>query len=134
MNMIPPQGKPRQRTPSQRGTPAEKSYYEWIGKGATCCLTNYPAFEIAHTGKKHMALKSPLNTLLPIRLELHKIEERVRDTFWEQVGFSDYAIWAIDLYQCYKSGGEPMDVLQDMQRQADRTIIADMLTNPNNFK
>jgi hypothetical protein len=135
MNMIPPQGELRQRVKSQRFTPEERAYFAWLGwqNDGECCLTGYPAFEIAHTGPKAMGLKSPLNTCLPIRCELHLLEERRRLTFWEQVGFPDHLQWAADLYECHKANGNPMDVLQDMHRQADRVIIADMLRNPNNF-
>lgn len=134
MNRVLPQGEVRQRIPSERFTPQEKRYYKWLHEGGgECCLTAQPKFEIAHTGKKHGPMKAPLNTCLPIIRGLHIIEERMRLIFWEQVGFPDYLDWAERLHDCHIEGGHPMDVLQEMQRQADRTIIADMLTDPNGF-
>ena len=125
------------KTPSQRHTPEERAFNRWLHSGGTCCLTDYPYFHIAHTGGlpegKGMGVKSWLGTGLPLRFELHLIEERTRETFWEQVGFADYLKWAEKLYDCHNAGGDPQDILQDMHRQADRTIIADMLTSPNNF-
>lgn len=133
MSIIRPQGELRQREKTKRFTPEEKAYFKWLHEHACCCLTGYPLFDIAHTGKKAMALKAPLPTCLPLRRELHLIEERARGRFWEQVGLPDHIQWANRLYRAYESGEMPMGTISGMLRQADRTIIADMLTNANNF-
>lgn len=137
MNRLVLPGELRQRQKSTRFTPAERAFNKWLHTEGTCCLTDYPQFHIAHVGGlsegKGMSEKSFLGTALPLRFELHLLEERTRLTFWEQVGFPDYLKWAADLYEVHKEGGHPQDILQDMHRQADRSIISDMLTNPNDF-
>lgn len=133
MSRMEPVGTLRQRQPSKRFTPEERKFNRWLHNGGECCLTAQPVFDIAHTGDKAMAMKAPLDTCLPLIRGLHMIEERARARFWEQVGVPDYLDWAKMLFASFEDGCDPMDVISEIQRQADREIIADMLTDPNQF-
>ena len=128
MNQITPQQPPRQRMAKVRGTPLEKRYYAWLHRECVCCLTQYPVFQIAHTGPKFaMSRKGPLRSCLPLRFELHIIEEAGRKAFWERVGIPDHLDWADRLYEIFKSDQDPRDLLMDMHDKANLFEVAAML-------
>lgn len=120
------------KSPNLRGTTLEKRYFRWMHDNVSCVLTGYRPFEIAHTGGllegKGMARKSALWTCLPIRRELHLIEERNRREFWERVGFPDHLDWAARLYDIFEKHDDPLSLLMDMQDRASRGEIIRMLT------
>ena len=116
-----------QKAEPYRFTPEERAYFKWLHQTCLCCLTGYPVFELAHTGRKHMALKSHPSTVLPIRHELHLYEERNRALFWREVNIPDYKDWALRLYEIWEKREDPMGLLLDMQDKANKHFIAQIL-------
>jgi hypothetical protein len=124
---ITPRGPLGQKPPKERFTPLERRYYAWLHSNCVCCLTAYPELHIAHTGKKAMGKKAPLKTCLPIRYELHLVEEKRREWFWEQVGITDYLDWAVRLYDIFEGDDDPRTLLADMFAKSNKTALAAML-------
>lgn len=122
---------PKSKDRSQRFTAAERNYFAWMHRECTCCLTGYPEFEIAHTGGlsegKGTSRKSWLNTCLPIRKELHLVEERNRSEFWSRAGFEDHLAWADRLHEIYTTEQDPNDLVADMQDLANRDWLVECL-------
>lgn len=116
-----------QKATNYRFTPLERRYYAWLHDKCRCVLTGYTFVEIAHTGKKSMALKAPISTCLPIRPELHLIEERQRAEFWKAVGFPDHIEWAERLFDIFEARDCPEALLMDMNERANIVAIANML-------
>ena len=111
----------------ERFTPEESAYNTWIHAHCTCCITGHPWFEIAHTGRKYMSLKSPLDTCLPLIKQLHMIEEGSRLTFWNDVGLPDYAKYAKRLFAAFKAGESPDMILQEMHGRINQQYVATLL-------
>lgn len=132
MSMVTPRPLLGQKVKSLRHTGIERRYYKWLHDNCCCVLTGYKPFDIAHTGGlsqgKGMATKAALHTCLPLRRELHLIEERSRKDFWAQVGLPDHLAWAERLYDNFETGDDPTTLLLDMQEQANRSVIASMLS------
>ncbi len=120
-----------QKTPQTRFTPEERRYYAWLHAECTCCLTDWPEFHIAHTGNwvdgKGMSIKSGLHTCLPLRFELHLVEEKNRGEFWHHAGINCHLDWARRLHEIYLSGQDPRDLLADMQAKANREYLVGIL-------
>lgn len=120
-----------QKTPNLRGTTLEKRYNRWLHDNCSCVLTGYRPFEIAHTGGlsegKGMGRKSALHTCLPLRKELHLIEEKSRETFWAEVGFPDHLAWAERLYDIFEAHDDPMALLMDMHERTNIIAVTEML-------
>ena len=111
----------------ERFTDLEKAFYAWLHEFCTCCITGQPWFEIAHTGRKYMSLKSPLDTCLPLIKPLHMIEEGSRLTFWNDVGLPDYAKYAKRLFAAFKDGESPEMILQEMHGRINQQYVATLL-------
>lgn len=122
---------PRQKQPNLRGTLIDKRYNAWMHLNCVCCLTGYTVFENAHTGGvaegKGMGRKAPVWTILPLRKELHMIEESARDKFWAAVGFPDHLDWAKKFFEYFEAGFEPDPLLLAMNRIADKPVLISML-------
>lgn len=124
-----PQGAMGLKQPNLRFTNAERQFFTWAHDNCVCCLTGQPEFQMAHTGRKYTALKSPPWTCLPITHQLHLAEERDRKGFWEGVGFPDHLIWAERLWDHFTTGQNPTALLMDMRDRANKDFIVSILEN-----
>ncbi|MEO0343060.1 MAG: hypothetical protein AAF198_06440 [Pseudomonadota bacterium] len=131
MNVILP------KSSNYRGTDLEKQVYSFHHEFGSCCLTGFTRFELAHVSGvedgKGTGRKGPLHLILPLRKELHMIEEMGRNWFWRTVGI-DYGEggrkdYARILYDCIEAREviQYKNVLYDIQSKANRTFIIDCL-------
>lgn len=129
MNDLSNRGALGQKQIKERFTPLEGRYYAWLHLNGMCCLTGYKPFEIAHTGKKHTAMKAPLRTCLLLRKELHMLQEKYRAEFWDGAGFpdSDRFDWSIRLFEMFEKNEDPTPLLMDMAGRANRDYLMEVL-------
>ena len=127
---------PRQKQTTLRGTSLEADYYEWLRQPMVgqCCLTGSPHFDLAHTAHgvaegKGMSRKGPLQSVLPLRRELHMIEESKGARFWEFVELPDYRVWAERLFEHFEQRLDPTEIFQDMQELSRRNHVRELLLN-----
>ena len=116
-----------------RGHSVEMRYMSWLHNHGTCCLSGRIDIEIAHTGGlaqgKGLGRKANLSTCLPLSRPLHHAEERSRAEFWTRAGFpnNQHLDFAERLYDLFETNQPPADLFADMQAQADRAFLAEIL-------
>lgn len=125
------------KEPNHRFTALEKRIYKFHHDHGACALTGYKPFELAHVSSvqdgKGVGRKGPLELIIPLRKELHEIEERSRDAFWQSVGLDDETEnrrdYAVRLYEAAEKECvvEYMHTLGDIAFKANRSFIIDCL-------
>ena len=125
------------KSPNLRGSTKEKKVYRWHHEFGSCVLTGYKPFELAHVSGvedgKGIGRKGPLEYILPLRKELHMIEELGRAWFWRCAGIDDEhenrRDYARNMFSCIETGDllQYENLIGDIQYKANRSFIKDCL-------
>jgi hypothetical protein len=122
--------KPYQKEGTKRFTAEEQAYYEWLHQ-FECIVTGYHPFEIAHTGGiaegKGMSRKAHLETCLPLRRELHLIEEADSERFWTAIGLPHYLKLAKSLHEYFIKDENPLLFIRAVQDEVRRDVVFQMM-------